>query len=109
MDGSPRWIGVPQPIGQRATARVEYGQGFLYTPRQAHKFELLKRLGFEVTPEQVWDTLLRPDKVIPQSGGRFIAQKGITERHILRVVYREEKQTRVVITFYPGRKERYEV
>jgi len=61
-----------------------------------------------VTPGQVADTVLNPEKVIAQPGGRFIAQKRITERHVLRVVYREEGETRVVITFYPGRRERYE-
>ena len=49
-----------------------------------------------------------PDKVISQPNGRFIAQKRITEQHVLRIVYREEGEKRVVITFYPGRRERYE-
>jgi hypothetical protein len=80
-----------------------------FTRHARDKFELLRRHGFEVTPEQIQDTLLRPEKVIPQPGGRFIAQKGIAGHHVLRVVYREEDETRVVITFYPGRKERYEV
>ena len=31
-----------------------------------------------------------------------------TELHVLRVVYRMEGDTPVVITFYPGRRERYE-
>jgi len=38
----------------------------------------------------------------------MIAQKGITARHALRVVYRQEGDKQVVITFYPGRRERYE-
>jgi len=79
-----------------------------YTRHARGKFEVLKRYGFEVTSDLVEETVLSPEKVIPQPGGRFIAQKGITERHVLRVVYREEGETRVIITFYPGRRERYE-
>ncbi len=79
-----------------------------YTQHARSKFELLKRHGFEVTPQQVEETVLNPEKVIPQPGGRFVAQRQITERHVLRVIYREEGQQRVVITFYPGRKGRYE-
>jgi len=46
--------------------------------------------------------------IMPQAGSRYIAQKRITEDHVLRVVYRQEGEDLVVITFYPGRRERYE-
>lgn len=80
----------------------------IYTSHAKDKFVLLKRYGFEITMAQVEETVQSPNKVIPQPGGRFIAQKIITDRHVLRVVYREESENRVVITFYPGRRERYE-
>lgn len=51
---------------------------------------------------------MRPDRVIPQSEGRMIAQKRLTEKYVLRVIYRTEGDDVVVITFYPGRRERYE-
>lgn len=79
-----------------------------YPSHARAKFVILRRYGFEVTPDQVRETVLSPEKVIAQPGGRFIAQKIITDRHVLRVVYRVEGTTRVVITFYPGRRERYE-
>jgi hypothetical protein len=79
-----------------------------YTNHARAKFALLQRYGFEITMDQVTETVLNPDKVFLQSGGRYIAQKTITERHVLRVVYREEGEARTVITFYPGRRERYE-
>lgn len=78
-----------------------------YTRRARAKFEILKRYGFEVTPEQVEETVLYPERVIPQSGERFIAQRTISSRHVLRVVFRQQGKSRVVITFYPGRRERY--
>jgi len=79
-----------------------------YTRHAREKFEILKRHGFDVTPEQVEATVLQPEKTFPQAGGRRIAQKAITELHVLRVVYRIEDDAPVVITFYPGRRERYE-
>jgi hypothetical protein len=79
-----------------------------YTRHAKDKFDILNRHGFVVTLEQVEETVLHPEKVILQPGGRFVPQKGITERHLLRVVYRQQGDTRVVITFYPGRRERYE-
>lgn len=79
-----------------------------YTRHARDKFEVLRRHGFMVTLDQVAETVLHPEAVIPQPGGRFIAQKRITEHHVLRVVYRQEGDTRVVITFYPGRRDRYE-
>ncbi len=80
----------------------------VYTKHAEDKFEVLRRHGFAVTHTQVDETVFNPERVIPQPGGRFVAQRGISEQHVLRVVYREDGDTRVVITFYPGRRERYE-
>jgi len=82
--------------------------GIASTRHAEEKFELLKRHGFEVTRKQVEETLTGPDIVIHQAKGRVIAQKGISERHVLRVIYRQEGEDLVVITFFPGRRERYE-
>lgn len=79
-----------------------------YTRHAQYKLKVLERHGFPVTAQQVADTLTTPDVVIPQSAERYIAQKGITEHHVLRVVYRREGEDQIVITCYPGRRERYE-
>ena len=78
------------------------------TQHAQDKFEIFKRYGFEETLEQVIETVSHPDSVIAQAGGRLIAQKVITAQHVLRVIYREQSNQRIVITFYPGRKDRYE-
>ena len=79
-----------------------------YTRHAREKLDILGRHGFAVTLDQVEETVLHPEKVIAQPGGRFIAQRGITEHHVLRVVYRPRGDARVVITLCPGRRERYE-
>src|SRR4030095_11389221 len=40
--------------------------------------------------------------------GRKVAQRRISEKHVLRVVYDEGQREIRVVTFYPGRRSRYE-
>lgn len=81
-----------------------------YTRHALTKFDVLKRYGFEITLGQVEGTVSSPDVVLEEGGGvgRLIAQKRLTQRHVLRVVYRHEGDALVVITFYPGRRDRCE-
>ena len=79
-----------------------------YTRHALDKFVVLEQHGFHVTFQQVEDAVLQPEHVEPQSAERYMAQKQVTERHLLRVVYRLEGSDQVVITFYPGRRLRYE-
>jgi len=73
-----------------------------YARHAGQKFKGLKRHGFEVTQEQVEETLQSPEAVFPQEGGQFIAQKTVSERHLLWVVFRAKGEVKVVITFYPA-------
>jgi len=85
-------------------------EGFeiVFTRHAENKFDILERHGFSVSRARVLETLLDPDAVLPTVKGRQIAQKRISEHHVLRVVYREEGEALVVITFYPGRRKYYE-
>ena len=49
-----------------------------------------------------------PDKIESGYKGRRIAQKIIDERHLIRIIYEDLPEVVRVITFYPGRRERYE-
>ena len=80
----------------------------VFTRHAEDKFDILGRHGFSVSRARVVDTLLDPDAVLPGTKGRRIAQKKVSEHHVLRVVYREEGEELVVITFYPGRRKYYE-
>jgi|GEM_PF-538778 hypothetical protein len=63
-------------------------------------------VGFGI--EHLCGSVRKPAKALipfPQTD----VESALDATHVLRVVYREEKeQRRVVITFYPGRRERYE-
>jgi hypothetical protein len=80
----------------------------IFTRHAESKFGILQGHGFTVDREQVVNTLLAPDDTFPAQKGRQIAQRRISEHHVLRVVYRQEGETLVVITFYPGRRKYYE-
>ena len=79
-----------------------------YSRHASLKFGILERHGFPVTKDQVETVVRSPEGVHQQGEKKFIAQRAITDSHLLRVVYRKEADVIVIITFYPGRRERYE-
>jgi hypothetical protein len=78
-----------------------------YTRHAREKFMVLERHGCPVTTDQVEATVRVPDSIEADPPGRAIAQRGLDEQRVLRVVYRQDGERRVIITFYPGRRERY--
>lgn len=78
-----------------------------FTRHAQAKFALLMTHGFPVSEEQVRTAVTSPER-LEFHGGERIAQRQISDTHVLRVVHRIEGATVVVITFYPGRRERYE-
>ena len=80
----------------------------VYGTHAEDKFEILKRHGFVVSKRQVRETLRGPQKIEDGFRGRKIAQRRISETHVLRVVYEEKQKEIRVVTFYPGRRSRYE-
>lgn len=78
-----------------------------FTKHARQKFDDLAEIGFIVTEEQVIDVLQNPES-IDQDVSPPIAQKALTKRHLLRVVFVEDEDEIRVITFYPGRRNRYE-
>ena len=75
------------------------GQKIVYGTHAEEKFAILKRHG---------ETLRRPEKVDEGFRGRKVAQRKISASHVLRVVYEEKQNEILVVTFYPGRRSRYE-
>lgn len=74
----------------------------------SHAEEKLSRLtGVGVTKDKVVEVVLNPERVHRGYYGRKVAQSPLSERLALRVVYEEKDNKVVVVTFYPGEKERY--
>lgn len=69
---------------------------------------ILKKHGVEISPEIIEKTLKHPDIIEKGYKNRWIAEKRLSESHVLRVVYETADDEIIVITMYPGRRSRYE-
>lgn len=78
-----------------------------FTKHAEEKFALLKRHSFKVTKKQVVEAATKPTLIDHSRLPLYIAQKSIDAHYVLRVVYKLEGATKVIITFYPGRKKQY--
>jgi hypothetical protein len=56
----------------------------------------------------VEEVVSKPDQREAGKKGRMIATRGFTEHLLLRVIYRETDEALEIVTFYPGRRSRYE-
>ncbi|MCY7284107.1 MAG: DUF4258 domain-containing protein [Cyanobacteria bacterium CAN_BIN43] len=72
------------------------------------KMEVLTNHAVTIDPNFVIETVQSPDKLEAGEEDKLIAQKGLNEELVLRVVYREFNAFILIITLYPGRKSRYE-
>ncbi|MEW6614348.1 MAG: DUF4258 domain-containing protein [Thermodesulfobacteriota bacterium] len=72
------------------------------------KIEILKAHGFDISKEMVEDIIRFPDKIEEGYEGRLVAQKGIDDSHVVRVVYETGTEGYYIVTVYPGRRSRYE-
>ncbi len=72
------------------------------------KLAFLRQHDFPIAEPDVIQTVAEPDRVHHARMNRRIAQRALSERHVLRVVYEERSRERVIITRYPARRSRYE-
>lgn len=79
-----------------------------FTDHAMRKFEILKRLGLSVSVRQVVRVLENPERVDVGWKGRSVASAKLNRDHVLRVVYEEVRDRKLVVTFYPARRKRYE-
>ena len=82
---------------------------FHFTKHAKDKFIKVRYAGFALSKKQVQETIQHPNKVEEKPDGTFIATKILDSIYILRVVYREEDDIIVIITFYPARRKDYEI
>ena len=72
------------------------------------KIEILKAHGVDVSRELVENVVRTPDRMDVGYKERLIAQKGLDDTHVLRVVYEALPDRIYIVTLYPGRRTRYE-
>ena len=72
------------------------------------KFRVLEQHGMRLERGHVEETVRHPDRVCPGYAGRSIAQGPLDPDKVLRVVYEHTEEGIVIVTFYPGKRARYE-
>ena len=72
------------------------------------KFRFFREHGVSLTVARVVEAVRQPEHIARAQRGRWVAQRGLDERHVLRVIYEEVGRERIVVTFYPARRSRYE-
>lgn len=78
----------------------------VFTKHAIWKFSVLKK--FNLTQDQIVMTVKNPEFLDVKSRTPLkIAQSTIDDEHVLRVIYIQETERIVIITFYPGRKSQY--
>lgn len=82
--------------------KIEFSKHALF------KINILKEHGFGVEKDFIEECLKFPDKQDEGYNDHKISQKVFDSEHVIRVVYEEKKDKILVITLYPGRRERYE-
>ncbi len=80
----------------------------IFSGHALKKFEILHRHGFDINKGAIELAVENPDSIMPGYKGRKIAQKAISETHLIRVVIEEAGDTIKIVTFYPARRDRYE-
>jgi len=79
-----------------------------FTKHAEEKFLILKRHRVIVSREDIIAAVLHPDLIDHSRAPLKIAQSGLDKSRVLRVVYRDVGETKVIITFYPGWRNQYE-
>lgn len=79
----------------------------IFTKHAKDKFGILKRHKFLISEEQVLATVAKPDLVDYSRIPFLVAQRKIDKNLVLRVVYKQERGTVKIITFYPGKSKQY--
>ena len=72
------------------------------------KLEVLRKHGISLNEKMVVDIARNPEAIFESYSGRKIAQGSFDERRVLRIVLEERPDEILIITFYPGKRERYE-
>ncbi len=80
----------------------------VFSTHAEDKFSVLQQHGFVITRDVISDAVKNPDKILPGYRNRKIARKVIGENHVIRIVFEDFSDKIKIITFYPGRRKRYE-
>jgi len=71
------------------------------------KLDILNQRGIKISAELIAEIIQSPNRQSEEENKKIV-QSPITDNLVLRVVYREFSDFILIITFYPGKRSRYE-
>ena len=80
----------------------------IFSKHAIEKLDILRKHGLNLKSDIIEKVIKDADHIEHGYKDRLIAQKELDLIHVLRVVFEETESNIKVITFYPGRKDRYE-
>lgn len=83
-------------------------KAIIFSDHANYKIDALKELGVFLSRDFIESVVVNPDKVLKGYAGRLVAEKEYDGNRTIRVVYDEKKDSIIIITVYPARKERYD-
>ena len=78
-----------------------------FTKHAKEKFDILQEHGVSISQMRVKEVLTSPDHIDHSRYPLLFVQGILDSTHTLRIVYRSEGDSIIVITFYPGRISQY--
>lgn len=79
-----------------------------FTKHAEEKFEILRKHKVFISRKFVSKVVTNPDLTDNSRPPLKIAQREFDKWRVLRVVYKEKGNKKIIITFYPGKKSQYE-
>ena len=79
-----------------------------FTRHAAEKFDVLERYGFRIRRKIVVQAVNDP-AFVERRDNQVLALKVLDDVYALRVVYEERNDIKIVVTFYPVRRDRFGV
>ncbi len=80
----------------------------IFSDHSIEKIKILNKHGFQINKKVVVDIMKNPDTIINGYKDRKIAQKIISDRHFIRIIFIEDLNSKRIITVYPVKRSRYE-
>ena len=80
----------------------------VFTQHAEKKLLLFHRHGFKFSKQEVEDIVKTSARIRLGYASRKVAERIISEEHLLRVIFEEFPRQLKIITMYPARRERYE-
>ncbi len=80
----------------------------VFSKHAEYKLQLLRQHGFEFSKKEIEEIVRNPERVIAGYVGRKIAERVVSEHHLVRVVFEDLPRQLKIITMYPSRRGRYE-